>query len=105
MQRAHEVLYYVGLGEARYRNIETYSTGMKQRIKLAQALGVEPQVFAVAVIFAANCSFASPLGYQTNLLVMGPGHYKFTDFARAGLPLIVLLWAAFSLFAPWYYGI
>src|ERR687895_3001640 len=38
MQRAHEVLYYVGLGEARYRNIETYSTGMKQRIKLAQAL-------------------------------------------------------------------
>jgi di/tricarboxylate transporter len=66
---------------------------------------VEPHVFAVAVIFAANCSFASPLGYQTNLLVMGPGHYKFTDFARAGLPLIVLLWAAFSLFAPWYYGI
>ena len=38
MQRAHEVLYYVGLGEARYRNLETYSTGMKQRIKLAQAL-------------------------------------------------------------------
>src|SRR5438876_275368 len=37
-QRAHEVLYYVGLGEARYRNVETYSTGMKQRIKLAQAL-------------------------------------------------------------------
>src|SRR5688572_13199073 len=38
MQRAHEVLYYVGLGEARYRNLETYSTGMKQRIKLAQAI-------------------------------------------------------------------
>jgi ABC-2 type transport system ATP-binding protein len=38
MQRAHEVLFYVGLGEARYRNLETYSTGMKQRIKLAQAL-------------------------------------------------------------------
>src|SRR3972149_5300529 len=42
MQRAHEVLYYVGLGEARYRNIETYSMGMKQRIKLAQALGHAP---------------------------------------------------------------
>ena len=42
MQRAHEVLYYVGLGEARYRNIETYSTGMKQRIKLAQALVHDP---------------------------------------------------------------
>jgi di/tricarboxylate transporter len=74
-------------------------------VDLAIELGVEPHVFAVAVILAANCSFASPLGYQTNLLVMGPGHYKFTDFARAGLPLIVLLWAAFSLFAPWYYGI
>jgi ABC-2 type transport system ATP-binding protein len=44
MQRAHEVLYYVGLGEARYRNVEQYSTGMKQRIKLAQALVHDPQL-------------------------------------------------------------
>jgi len=44
MQRAHEVLYYVGLGEARYRNVETYSTGMKQRIKLAQALVHDPEL-------------------------------------------------------------
>ncbi len=74
-------------------------------VDLAMELGVEPQAFAVAVVFAANCSFASPLGYQTNLLVMGPGHYRFIDFARAGLPLIVLLWVVFTLFAPWYYGI
>jgi len=44
MQRAHETLYYVGLGEARYRNLETYSTGMKQRIKLAQALVHDPDL-------------------------------------------------------------
>jgi len=44
MQRAHEVLFYVGLGEARYRNLETYSTGMKQRIKLAQALVHDPDL-------------------------------------------------------------
>jgi ABC-2 type transport system ATP-binding protein len=44
MQRAHEMLFYVGLGEARYRNVETYSTGMKQRIKLAQALVHDPDV-------------------------------------------------------------
>jgi ABC-2 type transport system ATP-binding protein len=44
MQRAHEVLFYVGLGEARYRNVETYSTGMKQRIKLAQALAHDPEL-------------------------------------------------------------
>jgi ABC-2 type transport system ATP-binding protein len=44
VQRAHEVLFYVGLGEARYRNVETYSTGMKQRIKLAQALAHDPDL-------------------------------------------------------------
>ncbi|NQW00922.1 MAG: SLC13 family permease [Rhodospirillales bacterium] len=74
-------------------------------VDMAVRLGVPPTSFAVAVIFAANCSFASPLGYQTNLLVMGPGHYKFTDFFRAGLPLIFLLWVVFSLFAPWYYDL
>ena len=74
-------------------------------VDLAHELGIPPEAFAVAVVFAANCSFASPLGYQTNLLVMGPGHYKFTDFARAGVPLIVLLWVVFTLFVPWYYGI
>ena len=73
-------------------------------VDLAAEVGVAPHVFAVAVVLAANCSFASPLGYQTNLLVMGPGHYKFGDFARAGLPLIGILWLVFSLFAPWYYG-
>jgi di/tricarboxylate transporter len=62
-------------------------------------------VFAVTVVFAANCSFASPIGYQTNLMVMGPGHYRFVDFARVGLPLTLLLWVTFSIFAPIYYGL
>ena len=74
-------------------------------IRTAQAIGVDPSVFVFAVIFAANCSFASPFGYQTNLLVMGPGHYRFGDFLRAGAPLAALLWIAFSLFAPWYWGL
>ncbi|MFQ5619503.1 MAG: SLC13 family permease [Rhodospirillales bacterium] len=74
-------------------------------VDLARELAVDPAVFAVAVVFAANCSFASPVGYQTNLLVMGAGHYRFADFARVGLPLIVILWLVFSRFAPWYYGI
>ncbi|HUT48717.1 MAG TPA: SLC13 family permease [Alphaproteobacteria bacterium] len=73
-------------------------------VGIAKGLGVDPLPFAVAVVFAANCSFASPIGYQTNLLVMAPGHYRFLDFARAGLPLIFVLWIVFSLFAPWYYG-
>ena len=74
-------------------------------VDLAQSMGVPIEAFAVAVVFASNCSFASPIGYQTNLLVMAPGHYKFTDFARAGVPLILLIWAAFSLFVPWWYGL
>jgi di/tricarboxylate transporter len=74
-------------------------------VGLAHELGVDPSVFAVAVIFGANAAFASPVGYQTNLLVMAPGHYRFADFVRAGLPLILLLWVVFSLFAPWYYGL
>ena len=72
---------------------------------MAGGLGVPAEPFAVAVLFGANCCFASPVGYQTNLLVMGPGHYRFTDFARAGAPLVILVWLAFSLFAPWYYGL
>jgi di/tricarboxylate transporter len=59
----------------------------------------------VAVIFGANCSFASPIGYQTNLLVMGPGHYKFRDFAMVGAPLIALLWMTYAVLAKWYFGL
>lgn len=74
-------------------------------ISTATQLGVDPMIFVYAVIFAANCSFATPMGYQTNLLVMGPGHYEFRDFVRAGTPLVILLWLAYSFFAPWYYGL
>ena len=68
-------------------------------------MGAPLEPFAVAVVFAANYAFASPIGYQSNLLVMGPGHYKFADFVRVGTPMIILLWIAFSLFAPWWYGL
>jgi di/tricarboxylate transporter len=74
-------------------------------ISIGRELGVDPLIFAYAVIFAANCSFATPMGYQTNLLVMGPGHYKFFDFFRAGAPLVLILWIIFSIFAPIYYGL
>ncbi|MBT4425376.1 MAG: SLC13 family permease, partial [Rhodospirillaceae bacterium] len=74
-------------------------------INIAHGLGVDPMIFIIAVILAANCSFASPIGYVTNLLVMTPGRYRFIDFVRAGTPLILLLWVGFSLFAPWYYGL
>lgn len=74
-------------------------------VDVALQLGVAPQAFAVAVVFAANCSFASPLGYQTNLLVMGPGHHRFIDFTIVGTPLVFVLWGAFTLIGPWYFGL
>ena len=72
-------------------------------IGLAHEIGVDPMPFVIAVIFAANCSFATPVGYQTNLLVMAPGHYRFVDFLTAGTPLVILIWLTYSFVAPWYY--
>ncbi|MBO6825739.1 MAG: SLC13 family permease [Sneathiella sp.] len=74
-------------------------------IGVAETLQIDPMVFIFAVIFASNCSFATPMGYQTNLLVMGPGHYKFVDYFKAGAPLVIILWLVFSVFAPLYYGL
>ena len=74
-------------------------------VELAARLGVDVLPFALAVAFGASCSFATPIGYQTNLLVMAPGQYRFKDFVFAGLPLVLLVWLTFSLFAPWYYGV
>lgn len=62
-------------------------------------------IFAVTVVFAANCSFASPIGYQTNLLVMGPGQYKFRDFIKAGVPLVLVIWVAYIFVAKYYFGL
>ena len=56
-------------------------------VGLAQAMGVDPRPLVVAVMVAASASFATPIGYQTNMLVYGPGGYKFADFLRVGIPL------------------
>ncbi len=56
-------------------------------IGLAQAMGIDPRPLVVAVMVAASASFATPIGYQTNMLVYGPGGYRFTDFLRVGIPL------------------
>ena len=74
-------------------------------VRLADDVGIDPSIMAITVLLAANCSFATPIGYQTNLLVMGPGHYRFIDFAKGGVPLVLLMWATFALLAPSYFGL
>jgi di/tricarboxylate transporter len=74
-------------------------------IAAAQQLGVEPLPFVLAVLFGANMSFATPFGYQTNLLILSTGGYRFADFLRVGVPLILILWVGFSIVLPLWYGI
>lgn len=73
-------------------------------ISIATQLGVDdPTPFILAVLFGANMSFATPYGYQTNLLVMSAGGYKFSDFLRVGIPLTVIMWIGFSFILPMLY--
>ena len=69
-------------------------------IGLAHTLGVDPRPLVVAVMFGASASFATPIGYQTNTLVHGPGGYRFADFLRIGLPLNVILMVTAALVIP-----
>ena len=74
-------------------------------IDIAEKIDVDPKIFAIALIFSVNTSFATPLAYQTNLLVMGPGHYKFIDYIKFGLPLTILCWVVFFFVFPFIYKI
>lgn len=67
---------------------------------LAIAAGLDPRPFVVAVMFAASASFATPIGYQTNTLVYGPGHYRFMDFVKIGVPLNFIMLAVAVVMIP-----
>jgi di/tricarboxylate transporter len=69
-------------------------------ISIATELSLPALPFVLAVLFGANMSYMTPIGYQTNLLVMSAGGYQFSDFFRAGMPLQVVMWLALSLILP-----
>jgi di/tricarboxylate transporter len=73
-------------------------------IGIAQRLGMPLEPFVLAVLFGANLSFVTPMAYQTNILLMNAGGYKFSDFVRVGLPLAIGLWFILTIVLVWAYG-
>jgi di/tricarboxylate transporter len=75
-------------------------------LESAKLLGVNERPFIMAITLAASYAFASPIGYQTHMMVFGPGGYKFTDFVKVGLPLNLLMWTAAIILIPmiWPFG-
>ncbi|MGB7453682.1 MAG: SLC13 family permease [Lysobacterales bacterium] len=74
-------------------------------IGIAQRLGLPLEPFVLAVLFGANLSFATPMAYQTNVLIMNAGGYKFGDFVRVGIPLTIITWLVLSGVLIWAYSL
>lgn len=74
-------------------------------VSIAQQLGLSAEPFVLAVLFGANMSYATPMAYKTNLLVMNAGGYKFNDFVRVGVPLTLIVWLTLSWLLPLMYRI
>jgi di/tricarboxylate transporter len=74
-------------------------------ISIAQQIGEPPEAFVLAVIFGANLCYATPLAHKINVLVMAAGGYTFGDFARVGIPLVVIMWIAYTLSLGFIYGL
>ncbi|MFK8012939.1 MAG: SLC13 family permease [Marinicellaceae bacterium] len=72
-------------------------------VSIAQTLGMPVEPFVLGVLFGANMSYATPMAYQTNLLVMNAGGYKFSDFVKVGVPLVIINWLMLSAILTWVY--
>ncbi|MEY3394107.1 MAG: hypothetical protein RL346_343 [Verrucomicrobiota bacterium] len=69
-------------------------------VNLAQELGVDFRPFIIVITIAASCAFALPMGYQTHMMVYGPGGYKFVDYLRIGIPLNIIVWVITCILVP-----
>jgi len=91
------VMIFLGILTNFVSNNAAAAVGTPVALAIAQQIGAPPEPFVLAAIVGCNLSFATPMGYQTNLLIMQPGGYVFRDFVRVGGPLVVLMIAAFSV--------
>ena len=86
-------------------NNATAVIGTPIAVSIAVQMGQPAEPFVLAVLFGANMSYATPMAYKTNLLVMNAGKYTFNDFLRVGMPLILIMWVTLSWLLPTIYGI
>ncbi|MFW5498571.1 MULTISPECIES: SLC13 family permease [unclassified Maridesulfovibrio] len=84
-------------------NNATAVIGTPIALSIAQQLNLQPEPFVLAVLFGANMSFATPMAYKTNLLVMNAGEYSFSDFLKVGTPLVLIMWITLSIVLPMIY--
>jgi di/tricarboxylate transporter len=69
-------------------------------LQISQTMGIDPKPLLIALMFAASAAFSMPIGYQTHLMVMGPGGYLFRDYIKIGIALDVILWIAAAFLIP-----
>ena len=86
-------------------NSAAAAIGTPIAVTMAHQLGITPEPFVLAILFGANLSYATPMAYQTNMLIMTAARYRFGDFVRVGLPLLLLMLAALSFLLVRHYGL
>jgi len=99
------VMVFLGILTNLVSNNAAAAIGTPVALSIAQQIGAPPEPFVLACIVGCNLSFATPMGYQTNVLIMRPGGYVFRDYVRVGGPLVVMMILAFSLILPRAYPI
>lgn len=97
------LIFFMGIMTNVVSNNAAAVIGTPIAVSIAQRLGMPVEPFVLGVLFGANLSYATPMAYQTNLLVMNAGGYKFIDFVKVGVPLMIIVWLMLTGMLTWAY--